>query len=266
MPQLTRLEVLDCILLSDNDSEALGEQTQNGATAFLYAVGRLHRLRHLQVHGTNDIRTTLSAAQPQQCAALTASYHLTHLEVLLCEVIDALNPLPDGAPQHMFPEGKEYPQLQVVKLAVYYCCYAEMQSLMSTADLGSIIRACPALSSLDISAALQPQADLSPLLQLPPTCCDLTVGGEAFGDNAAPVVAQLTCLTSLSWVGWKGLTDAGLDQLTVLTQLQRLCLAIDNSRCCSILDPVPDLCGGFVKRLELTSSKDEAPSQVSLAG
>jgi hypothetical protein len=44
----------------------------------------------------------------------------------------------------------------------------------------------------------------------------LSVGGEAFGDAAVPVLTQLTQLEYLGFHMTPGFTDAGLQQLTVL--------------------------------------------------
>ena len=87
-----------------------------------------------------------------------------------------------------------------------------------------MISACPGLTSLDIAGALLPghSSAISTLLQLPPTCRQLSIGGDAFGDSAAPTVAQLTQLTKLEWGGSCSLTDAGLYQLTALQGLQEL--------------------------------------------
>jgi hypothetical protein len=51
------------------------------------------------------------------------------------------------------------------------------------------------------------------LLQLPQTCTSLDVGGAAFSDDAAPLLAQLTQLRELSWTHSPGFTEAGLEQL-----------------------------------------------------
>jgi hypothetical protein len=59
-------------------------------------------------------------------------------------------------------------------------------------------------------------ADLSGLLELPQSLDSICVGGNAFGDAAAPVLAQLTQLNSLSLGYSPGFTDAGLEQLTNL--------------------------------------------------
>lgn len=54
------------------------------------------------------------------------------------------------------------------------------------------------------------------LLQLPESCTSLLVGGIAFNDDAAPVVAQLTHLEYLCWHHAPRFTDAGLEQLMPL--------------------------------------------------
>lgn len=83
------------------------------------------------------------------------------------------------------------------------------------------MQACPNLVSLNVQSTVKP-GDISPLLQLPTSCVSLSVGGRAFYDAAAAVVAQLTQLTKLKWLSSPGLTDAGLEQLTALTALRSL--------------------------------------------
>jgi hypothetical protein len=54
------------------------------------------------------------------------------------------------------------------------------------------------------------------MLELPQSLRLLCVGGNAFGDAAAPVLAQLTQLKHLHLSFSPGFTDAGLEQLTNL--------------------------------------------------
>ena len=115
------------------------------------------------------------------------------------------------------------PQLQVLYLG-YMFPGANDVPFMTAAELAALISACPALNRLDITGALLPGDSCDALLQLPPACCKLLVGGEAFDDSAAATVAQLTQLTSLSWKGSGMLTDAGLCQLTALRGLHVLFL------------------------------------------
>lgn len=92
---------------------------------------------------------------------------------------------------------------------------------MTTPDLRSLISACPGLCELDLRGFVASDADLSPLLQLPATCCSLKVGGHAFEDShAAGLIGQLTQLTRLVWTNSPGLTEAGLLSLTALQGLQ----------------------------------------------
>lgn len=89
-------------------------------------------------------------------------------------------------------------------------------------DLASILSCCRGLKVLDLHSVLKPDADLSPLLQLPVSCTDLRISGHAFGDAAAPIIVQLQHLRRLSWTDGIWLTDAGLEQLTALQGLQHL--------------------------------------------
>jgi hypothetical protein len=93
---------------------------------------------------------------------------------------------------------------------------------MTAAELASLISCCPALEELRICNALEASADVSPLLLLPPCCTCIQVGGPAFGDAAAGVVCQLSQLQYLTWYSSEGLTDLGVEKLTVLTGLQEL--------------------------------------------
>jgi hypothetical protein len=54
------------------------------------------------------------------------------------------------------------------------------------------------------------------MLELPQSLRLLCVGGNAYGDAAAPVLAQLTQLKELYLSYSPGFTDAGLEQLTNL--------------------------------------------------
>lgn len=183
-------------------------------SVFLAAVRGMRQLQHLSLVSQLDAMM-LGTAQPRDCAALTAASQLTYLNVFC---FDAL-PLPATAVQHMFPSGKQLPQLQQLLIA----CYNEDDDSVgpvTTAELRGIISACPALCGLDIGCVLTEDVDVSVLLQLPATCRSLKVGGKPFGDNAAGVIAQLTQLTRLEWIYAPGLT--GLQPLTSLSALQAL--------------------------------------------
>lgn len=193
--QLQRLCLYCCPLLP-YDTE--------GTTALLDVLPKLKSLQELKLHHAN--LDTVSIA-PQRFSALTASSHLTRLEVVgKCNA-----PIPQAAVQHMFPAGRQAPQLQqlVIKPSRDGCC-------LDSAGLAAIICTCPGLQHLDIADAVQPSADVSALLQLPQSCTYLSVGGEAFGDAAVPMIAQLTQLKVLSWSP-RQLTAAGKEQLKAIS-------------------------------------------------
>jgi hypothetical protein len=122
----------------------------------------------------------------------------------------------------MFLSGRKLPQLQ--DLAVWSLDReGTAAGTVTAAELRSMIDACPALCELDITGILQAGPDVAVLRRLPSTCCCLSVGGAAFGDSAASVIAQVTQLTALTWSFSDNLADGGL-QLTGLRQLQSLTL------------------------------------------
>jgi hypothetical protein len=123
----------------------------------------------------------------------------------------------------MLPAGRQLPQLRHVLLQGIDSGGGYIdEPCMTAAELASLISCCPALHTLQIRNALEGSADVSPLLQLPPCCTSIKVGGPAFGDEAAGVVCQLGQLRELLWYYSEGLTDRGLEKLTVLTGLQEL--------------------------------------------
>jgi hypothetical protein len=91
-------------------------------------------------------------------------------------------------------------------------------------------------------------ADLSGLLELPQSLDSLWVGGEAFEDAAAPVLARLTQLESLYLSFTPMFTDAGLEQLTEL-DLGRFCIYIS-----SISEAISPACVG---NIDLTSDSEK---------
>lgn len=70
---------------------------------------------------------------------------------------------------------------------------------------------------------VRPGANPYALLQLPQSCTQLWVGGEAFIDDTAIAVAQLTQLKRLTWTESPWFSDFGLKQLTAL-DLDELCV------------------------------------------
>jgi hypothetical protein len=202
-----------------------GSAGGRGASALLSAVRGLQHLKHLSVcvdvHEENaQSQSSLSTAQRRDCDALTASPHLTYLDLSVAGSKGRL--LPTAALQQMFPADRELPQLQHLVLRWTDRCrwfYGDAGSI-TTADLRSMVSACPGLCCLDLGEVVAQDADVSPLLQLPATCCSLKVAGHPFNDSAAGVIGQLTQLTQLVWTDSPGLTDAGLLSLMALQGLQ----------------------------------------------
>jgi hypothetical protein len=245
MTMLTKLQ-LDCCKLADED----------GASGFLAAVRGMRQLQHFALYVAREL---LRGAEPHTRAALTASDELTYLKI---DTPYAL-PLPATALQHMFPAGRQLPRLQ--HLVVYS---GESRWLdedwITAAELSGLVGACPALTHLDLIRVLAADADVSALLQLPQQCQYLGVGGPAFGDRAAGVLAQLAQLTALRWARGgiteaSDLTYAGLAQLTALHALDRLLIeeqqpSIDCRKPLYVCDEVSlkTEAGGQVRSTELS--------------
>lgn len=208
MSRLVRLEVHCCMFLPPDNQ---------GAAAFMAALCGLQQLEQLAVVNTNLLK-----ARPQDCAALTVSPHLTKLVLRQSEQ----QLLSAGAVSHMMPPGRQLQLQKLVLTSGYRHGRDRGAPCMSAVELQRLISACPSLHSLDITCALQP-GGVDTLLQLPSTCCSLAVGGPCFDDAAAATLIQLTQLTDLSWSS-SPVTDAGLDHLTALSCLQRLCLEEDH--------------------------------------
>jgi hypothetical protein len=233
-PLLTRLQLADCTLLQ---LEQPGAADVAGASALLAAVRGMRQIQHLSLAvrpnrdwaNLQDPPSAFAIAQPCDCAALTSSPHLTHLELSIDGSTGRV--LPTGALQHMLPAGRQLPQLQqlVLRWEHHYDWSEGRGGSISTADLCSMISACPGLCSLDLRGVVAGDADVSPLLQLPATCRSLKVGGHPFGDRAAGVIGQLTQLTHLEWSCAPGLTDAGLLSLTALYGLQSFLMCENNN-------------------------------------
>jgi hypothetical protein len=197
--QLQHLDMLDCGVPAAGDGDAL--------------LGMVKGLTRLQSLVTYD--TYIGVGQFQSLSALTASAHLTRLQ--LTTGLGGSPPLLPGSVQDMF-KAADGQQLQLQHLTISseeddWCVYAN--------DLLAIGTSCPALCTLDLSGAIDPSTDLSPLTQFT-ACRQLTLAGEAINDAAASVVAQLTALVSLRLYSCPELTDLGLAELTALTQLTRL--------------------------------------------
>jgi hypothetical protein len=115
----------------------------------------------------------------------------------------------------MFPPGRQMQSLRGV-----FSTQPDMANgvdfedwCIDSSDISRIISCCPQLQRLDLTLSVNPDADVSALLQLPASCTSLSVGGAVFNDDAPATIAQLTQLQRLMWFTSPGLTDVGLQQL-----------------------------------------------------
>lgn len=205
VPQLRMLRLQDCTLLPNRVRDTI--QTE-GTAALLEALPKLTCLEDLQLdlQGLDSI-----SIGPQHFSALTASSHLTQLRL----VPEKRMPVPNGAVQHMFPAGRQMPVLQELRISPRFRAGSD-EWCIDSGDIRRISSCCPRLQGLEIMGSVRPGADLSGLLQLPKSCVSLFVGGAAFTDEAASILAQLTQLKHLVWGFSHSLTDAGLEQLVRL--------------------------------------------------
>jgi hypothetical protein len=214
--QMQRLVLSSFILWPQGEgdtAEAIGE--------LLSTLACYTQLQHLHL-GELEMGRSSGALAHERFAALTASPMLTHLDV---SGQYGLPPLPSGTVQHMFPAGRQLPLRELVLLPSYGHGVSDNvdaeSSCVTGAELSSMVRACPELQQLVITGAVHP-GDMSGLLQLPPSCTEMCIGGPAMSDAEVPVVRQLTQLIVLRWWDSPGLTDVGVEQLTALTQLSAL--------------------------------------------
>jgi hypothetical protein len=206
-------------------------------SALLAVVGELKLLHELKLvvdfRDDGDEQDVEVEAVPSAAfAALTASSQLRVLHVELSHDTEVALPGPDVL-RHMFPAGRRLGQLHTLVLgSVQYCT---SQWRVPLAALARIAASCPAVQTLSLVDVFEEgrQRRLLPLLDLT-MLSSLRVGGAAWNDSAAGVVAQLTQLTSLEWVltqGWYSnalgdpikdyqLTRTGLAQLVSLERLQ----------------------------------------------
>jgi hypothetical protein len=228
VPQLQELLLEDCRFLSEDPLE---DYRAAGTMSFLDVLTELTCLQNLTLY---QQRLDTDVIAPQHYSALTASSKLTRLYILQPDE----KPLPRGAVQHMFPPGRQMQSLWHITISPGRDITPDDASAddasfdgvppddwcMDVEDLSSVLSACKQLQSIDITSSLNPKAadHVSVLLQLPPSCKSLQVGGEAFTDAAAPFIAQLTQLKYLEWTWSPKLTDAGLEQLESLHLLREL--------------------------------------------
>lgn len=233
--------------------------------AILLAIGQLRKLQVLEIVELSDSEQ----GQPALTAfsALTASSQLQRLRM------DSYNgstmAVPRGAFKYMFPRGWQLNQLVFLDLADSNCDFLPSSWRLTGKDLHRIAASCPGLQSLSIQGLLKPGADTSPLLLLT-ECRSLSVGGRAFDNYAAGVVAQMAQLTSLSWWCAQGLDSLGVQKLTALKNLRELKLvpimkkysedvlhvAAYNEDPCSSLQPTTEMDPYLMTMLGLSSTSD----------
>lgn len=229
LPQLQFLDCEWCVALGGLHGSAglagVGVAASAAPATLLGAVARLTRLSSLSLCACGCEDTGFASEPPEQFAVLTACTGLKRL-VLVQQDLHMLPPAGAGFIQHMFPPGRQLQALACIKLEVMeWDGFMPEFGFMTTSELRCLITACPALQVFGIANALQEAAAVPELLRLPQCCKDLSVGGMAFADAAAPVLVQLTQLTCLRWCGSPDLTDPGLEQLTARRGLQVLILS-----------------------------------------
>lgn len=227
--QLTHLELTSCHLLPCGLDRVVQPE---GVLALLGTLQRLTQLRVLQLARLSIKPGNISV---QQFSALTASTHLTRL---FLQPAYPYPLVPRGALQHMFPAGRQLPHLKWLHLSGPREHEDEEDAYgydsdddddappsphsISGQDLARIVSSCPSLDSLCIANDIvEPGADLSPL-KLASGLRLLSIGGDAFTDATAPLIAQLTQLTRLQWSHTPGLTQQGVGHLTALQGLKEL--------------------------------------------
>jgi hypothetical protein len=260
MTQLQKLAIKGCLKLLLPEAASVNSRV----STLLAVVGELTLLLELKLVLDVD-EDEVEAVPSAAFAALTASSQLHVLNVELSHDAEVAFPGPDVL-QQMFPAGRLLRQLHTLVLGSadvdYYCSEWSVPS----ADLARVAASCSALQTLSLVDVFVPgsQSSLQPLLDLT-MLSSLRVGGAAWDDSAAGVVAQLTQLTSLEWVHTHddpdrcGMSQAGLLRLAALEQLH--CLSI---RAADVLDEnarLEDELGSLP--IELASS-DEVCWQVHL--
>jgi hypothetical protein len=231
--RLTELRIHECAVYKRGSPESATDQEIE--EHLLTNLSQVTRLQTLIIGNiwTRSSQSWDTSIPPERFASLLASKELNRLEFTVNE-----RPWPPGALQHMLPPGKLNSRLQVLKLCANKgwvsgvkseyadddddeeeICHEDELWCVDTADISSITRGCPALNELGLNCVVHGGTDVSCMLPLHAQLKVLEVGGVAFDDAAAGVVAQLTNLSSLSWWQSPGLTDAGLFQLTSLRRL-----------------------------------------------
>ena len=180
---LTQLQHLAVVAFSTAGGSA-------GVAQLLYHLQHMQQLTHLDLsftlrNGSPSVEAEASSAAAY--SALTASSKLRHLNIGFCT-------LPAGAWQHMFPAGRQLPQLQVLDIRVL----TSVHSRAFSAPEGSrLVSCCPGLQSLTM-AGLQRSDELLAPLQGLSGLRELNLGAPACCSDALEGVRQLSRLRRLS--------------------------------------------------------------------
>ena len=193
--KLQHLQLVECVLLG-----------RDGEAQLLSRLQPLQQLTHL------SLRETLRSgdSSPASYSALTASSKLEDLDISWCK-------LPDGVWQHVFPAGRQLPQLRWLNLEI-----PETQSNWPAEAPGnsSLVSCCPSLQDLNIEGLQCTTELLVALRGLSGLRCLRVDTGE--GVDALPADGPLTELRELFVACFSTSKEGLLLQPTQLKQLTGL--------------------------------------------
>jgi hypothetical protein len=225
MRSLTWLELSGFILESDGLSGSTQLQhlalqdafhahdiLDSGAVAVSQLMSQLHylqQLTHLSLSHSSTPNWEQDTKATPAYSALTASSKLHRLEFSSCR-------LPSGVWQHMFPAGRQLPDLRVLDISGI----REPTGWNAPApDSSRLVSCCPALEHLDMRRLQYRTELLAPLTELSGLRTLLVAADDQEADTGLPAVCQLTGLREL-YVWESSSAKHGL--LLQLTQLQQL--------------------------------------------
>jgi hypothetical protein len=180
------------------------------------ALQTMQQLQHLDLQQQRG--RPLRKADMQLYSALTASSHLTRLELMYDEHMVA-----NGAARYMFAEGKQLPHLKVLRFGVQDWACEDYLQPFGRGDFARLAAACPALEELWLLPCIQPCADIFNLGLLT-SVTFLIIGGWDL--NPLVLTSALLKLRQLQFLEVDGVDRFGargvaaLTQLTALTHLQ----------------------------------------------
>lgn len=191
---------------SDDSDDINNDPALKNLLTSLCSLTKLQDLELFNMYLSSDVDL-------QHYSALTASPHLTVLRITDSTIM----PVPAQALHHVLPAGKRMLPLQVLELDGA----GWSDTPFASRQISLIPACCTALSSLGLLHVVDQLATIGYLKELRPCLESLRVAGDAFDDEAAAVVAQLTNLRNLEWKE-ATITDRGFQQLTALRGLTHL--------------------------------------------